>query len=112
MIKKNWYQVLRALHNSLEETAKVLEYAELLATRWPKKNYWVELSNLYAMAGSEVGLSEDQVLVFEKKQFSTMELAHRQGMLDKGRELETMSQLYLYHDSPYQAAKNYEQIIF
>ncbi|MFK5912744.1 MAG: tetratricopeptide repeat protein [Woeseiaceae bacterium] len=103
--KENWYQVLRALHNSLEETAKVLEYAELLATRWPKKNYWVELSNLYAMAGSEVGLTEDQVLVFEKKQFSTMELAHRQGMLDKGRELETMSQLYLYHDSPYQAAK-------
>ncbi|MBL4602799.1 MAG: hypothetical protein JKY84_08640 [Emcibacteraceae bacterium] len=103
--KENWYQVLRALHNSLEETAKVLEYGELLATRWPKKNYWVELSNLYAMAGSEEGLSEDAVMVFEKKQFSTMELAHRQGMLDKGRELETMSQLYLYHDSPYQAAK-------
>ena len=34
-----------------------------------------------------------------------MELAHRQNMLDTGRELETMSQLYLYHDSPYQSSK-------
>lgn len=103
--KENWYQVLRSLHNSLEEIDQVLVYAELLATRWPKKDYWVQLSNLYAMAGAEDNLSEDEVISFEKKQLSTMELAHRQGMLDDGRELETMSQLYLYHESPYQASK-------
>ena len=103
--KENWYQVLRALHNSLGETPKVLEYAELLATRWPQKQYWVQLSNLYAMAGSEDDVSESEVLKFEKKQLATMELAHRQNMLDTGRELETMSQLYLYHDSPYQSSK-------
>jgi len=103
--KENWYQVLRSLHNSLEEIDRVLEYAKLLATRWPKKSYWVQLSNLYAMAGAEDGLSEEEVIVFEKNQLASMELAHRQGMLDVGRELETMSQLYLYHESPYQASK-------
>lgn len=103
--KENWYQVLRALHNSLEETPKVLEYAELLATRWPKKDYWIQLSNLYAMAGSEVGLSESEVVEYEKKQLATMDLAHRQNLLESGRELETMSQLFLYHENPYKSAK-------
>lgn len=103
--KENWYQVLRSLHNLLEEIDKVVEYAELLATRWPKKEYWVQLSNLYAMAGAEDNVSESEVISFEKKQLATMELAHRQGMLEAGRELETMSQLYLYHESPYQASK-------
>ena len=103
--KENWYQVLRALHNSLGETPKVLEYAEFLATTWPQKQYWVQLSNLYAMASSEENMSEVEVLKFEKKQLAAMELAHRQNMLDTGRELETMSQLYLYHDSPYQSSK-------
>lgn len=103
--QENWYAVLRALHNNLGETDKVLEYAELLVTRWPKKAYWTQLSGLYGQKASEEGLSEADVRKYEDKQFAAFEMAYRQGMFDVGREFETMSQLYLYHESPYQAAK-------
>tara|TARA_R110002073_G_scaffold191927_2_gene350697 strand:- start:1612 stop:3054 length:1443 start_codon:yes stop_codon:yes gene_type:complete len=103
--KENWYAVLRALHNNLEEMDKVLYYAELLTSRWPKKAYWTQLSGLYAQAASEDGLSEEEAMELEKKQLAVFEMAHRQGMLESGRELETMAQLYLYHESPYQSAK-------
>ncbi len=103
--KENWYGVLRSLHNSLEENDKVLEYAELLTTRWPKKEYWVQLSSLYAQAASEPGLSDEEIVRFEKKQLSAFEMAYRQDMFDAGREYEAMAQLYLYHESPYQSSK-------
>lgn len=103
--KEEWYGILRAIHNSLEEMDKALEYTELLATRWPKKDYWTQLSGLYAQKASSEGLSEQEAMLFEKKQMAAFELLLRQDMLESGRELETMSQLYLYHESPYQAAK-------
>lgn len=103
--QENWYAVLRALHNNLGETDKVLEYAELLVSRWPKKAYWTQLSGLYGQKASETGLSEADVKKYEDKQFAAFEAAYRQGMFETGRELETMSQLYLYHESPYQAGK-------
>ena len=103
--KENWYAVLRTIHNNLEETDKVLEYAELLATRWPKKAYWTQLSGLYAQAATDDGVSEADAALLEKKQLAAYELAHRQGMLDKGREFETMAQLYLYHEVPYLSSK-------
>ena len=87
--------MLRALHNNLEEMDKVLYYAELLTSRWPKKAYWTQLSGLYAQAASEDGLSEEEAMELEKKQLAAFEMAHRQGMLESGRELETMAQLYL-----------------
>lgn len=103
--KENWYAVLRAIHNSLDETDKVLEYAELLASRWPKKSYFTQLSGLYAQAAGEDGLSEEEARILEKKQLAAYELVYRQGLLESGREHETMAQLYLYHESPYQSAK-------
>lgn len=103
--KENWYQVLRAVHNTLGEMDKVLEYAELLTTRWPKKQYWVQLSSVYAQKAGSEGLTEAEVRELEKKQLAAFEMAHRQGLLDTGRELETMAQLYLYHESPYQSQK-------
>ncbi|MBT5073549.1 MAG: tetratricopeptide repeat protein [Kordiimonadaceae bacterium] len=109
--KENWYAVLRAIHNNLEEIDKVVFYGELLATRWPKKEYWTQLSGLYSQAASEDGISEEDALLLEKKQFATFDLAFRQGMLDSARELETMSQLFLYHESPYQAAKTMSKSI-
>jgi len=109
--KENWYAVLRALHNNLNELDKVIEYAELLASRWPKKEYWTQLSGLYAQKAAEDGVPEAEAEVLEKKQFAAFELAHRQEMLESGRELETMSQLYLYHDSPYQASKTMDASI-
>ena len=103
--KEEWYGILRAIHNSLEEMDKALEYTELLATRWPKKDYWTQLSGLYAQKASETDLGEAEAINYEKKQMAAFELLLRQDLLESGRELETMSQLYLYHESPYQASK-------
>lgn len=103
--KENWYAVLRTLHSALGEQDKVLEYAELLATRWPKKDYWLQLSGIYGQSAGEPGLTPEEVNAFEKKQFAAYEMAHRQHLLDNGRELESMSQLYLYHENPYQSSK-------
>lgn len=103
--KENWYAFLRMLHNSLEEEEKVLELAELLTTRWPKKEYWTQLSGLYAQKAARDGMREAEVDELESMQISAYELAYRQGMLDKGRELENMAQLYLYHDMPYNSSK-------
>ena len=103
--KENWYQVLRAMHNTLNELDKVEEYAELLTSRWPKKQYWVQLSSVYSQLATQEGRSDSEVAEYEKKQLAAFEMAHRQGMLDTGREFETMAQLYLYHESPYQSSK-------
>ena len=43
--KEEWYGILRAVHNSLEEMDTTLEYTELLASRWPKKDYWMQKKN-------------------------------------------------------------------
>lgn len=103
--KETWYAILRAVHNNLEEMDKALEYTELLATRWPKKDYWTQLSGLYAQKSASDGLSEEEATMYEKKQMATYELLYRQNMLDKGRELESMAQLYLYHEAAYQSSK-------
>ncbi|MDG1708628.1 MAG: hypothetical protein P8H03_07685, partial [Emcibacteraceae bacterium] len=72
--KEAWYGLLRAIHNNLEEMDEALEYTELLATRWPKKDYWMQLSGLYAQKSSEAGVSEEEGLVYEKKQMVAYEL--------------------------------------
>jgi len=107
-VKENYYTFLRTLYYNLGDTAKVLETVELLATRWPKKEYWTQLSGLYAQKAAEDGTSEAEALALEKKQMAAYELAYRQNMLETGRELETMAQLYLYHNVPYKAAKTVE----
>ncbi len=103
--KENWYVFLRMLYNNFEENAKVIEIAELLVTRWPKKEYWVQLSGLYAREAALEGIDEEKIKAFEEKQITTLEMAHRQGMLDTASELQTMSQLFLYHDIPYKSSK-------
>ncbi len=104
-VKENWYAFLRMLHNSLDDEKETLEIAELLTSRWPKKEYWTQLSGLYAQKAATPGLKAAEVSELEAKQIATYELAYRQGMLDKGRELESMAQLYLYHEMPFNSSK-------
>ncbi|MCC3862284.1 hypothetical protein [Pseudemcibacter aquimaris] len=103
--KEEWYGILRAIYNSLEDIDKAVEYTELLAVRWPKKDYWTQLSGLYAQKASAEGLTEEQAFEYEKRQMVAFELLYRQGLLESGRELESMAQLYLYHEAAYQSTK-------
>lgn len=103
--KEEWYGILRAIYNSLEDLDNALKYTETLAVRWPKKDYWAQLSGLYAQKAGEEGLTEEEAMAYEKKQMVAFEMLYRQDLLDSGRELESMAQLYLYHDAAYQSTK-------
>ena len=103
--KESWYLFLRTLHGNFEEDEQVLEITEFLVTNWLKKVYFIELSGLYAKEAGKEHLSTEDISKFEMKQMVAMELAHRQGVLTKGRELESMAQMFLYHDIPYKSAK-------
>lgn len=95
--KESWYLLQRALYfeqNNYKAGAQVLEK---LVRHYPKKDYWVQLSAAYGE------------LKLEKKQLSTLEIAYRQGLLNKESELLTLAQLMIYADVPYKAAKVLEQ---
>lgn len=103
--KESWYLFLRTLHNNFEEDEQVLTITEFLITNWLKKTYIIELSGLYAIKAGKENISEEEASTYEMKQMVAMEIAHRLGMLNKGRELESMAQMFLYHDIPYKSSK-------
>ncbi|MGB3622132.1 tetratricopeptide repeat protein [Ketobacter sp. MCCC 1A13808] len=95
--KESWYLLLRALYfeqNNYKEGAKVLEK---LVAYYPKKEYWVQLSGVYGE------------LKQETKQLSSLEIAYRQGLLNKESEWLTLAQLLIANDVPYKAAKVIER---
>lgn len=101
--KENWYLLLRVMYFEMKENQKVVDILELLIDKWPKKSYWLQLAGMYGEMGTEAKTEKERVAL-EKKQMSTYEVAYRQGFLEKGSELISMSQLYMYHEAPYWAS--------
>ncbi len=101
--KENWYLLLRVMYFELKENQKVVDILELLVNKWPKKEYWLQLAGMYGEMASDAK-SEKERAVLEKKQLATYEAAYRQGFLAKSSELVNMSQLYMYHETPYWAS--------
>jgi len=66
---------------------------EALLTHYPKKEYWIQLSNMYGEQKKE------------GDQLAAMDTAYVQGMLTKDSELVTMAYIYLNGETPYPAAK-------
>lgn len=91
--KETWYQLLRHVYYENGNKKKSLEMVELLLRNWPKKIYWLQLAQMHAEFNNEL------------KQLAAMEAAYRNGYLTQSRELENLAQLYLYHGTPYKAAK-------
>ncbi|MGH0035068.1 MAG: tetratricopeptide repeat protein [Myxococcota bacterium] len=94
-----WLQLLLACHleqQKWRESARVLE--RLIAVQ-PKKAWWMQLASVYA----ELGEGE--------RSLATLELAHREGMLDRPSEIENLAQLYLAHSVPIKAARLLEREI-
>lgn len=109
--KESWYVFLRSLHYYLNEDQNVFDITEILISRWSKKQYWIELSSLYASAAAKDGIGENEAAELEKMQLVALETVHRQGLLSTGRELETISQLFLYHEIPYKSSKTLEKAL-
>ena len=72
---------------------ETLEVLKLLASLFPKKNYYIQLAAGYSNTGEE------------EKALALLELAYAQDFLDKERDLTALTQRYLYHDLPWPASK-------
>jgi tetratricopeptide (TPR) repeat protein len=87
-----WLQLVSALRLQLKQLREAIPVIEQLIVRYPRKQYWLQLSAVYS------GLDEPA------RALAVLELAHRQGLLTEGGELMGLAQLYLYNQIPYRAA--------
>lgn len=92
------YQTLFYLQYELQEYDAGIETVKKLILLFePKKQYWMQLAGLY----TQQNRYGDALAV--------MEIAYREGMLDKEYERLQLAQLYLYEAIPYRAAEVVEQ---
>jgi tetratricopeptide (TPR) repeat protein len=82
-VNEHSYLLLRVLHYELGEHARVVEVLHELISRWPKKQYWMQLASIY-------GEMENQ-----RKQLNTLELAYLQGFLTDEPEVLSLIGLLL-----------------
>ncbi|MEH6551827.1 MAG: hypothetical protein V7711_06625 [Pseudomonadales bacterium] len=95
--KENWYLLMRALYYEKGDMAKVAEVLEELLRKWPKKDYWMQLSGMYGE------LKQDS------KQLAAYETAYRTTGFDREQEMINMAYLYLGGETPYKAARVLEK---
>lgn len=95
--KEPWLQLALSLYFENKRYKDAARILEILVARFPKKQYWLQLSAVY----SEM----DQ----HKKALGALEMAYLQGMLNDDRELTNLAQLYLFNEVPYKAARVLEK---
>lgn len=91
--REGWLQLLSALYTQKQDYANALPVLEELVTLFPKKQYWTQLSLIYAARESY------------ENSLTVQQLAYTQGLLTEGEELLRLARSYLYHELPYDAAK-------
>ncbi|MCH7598977.1 MAG: hypothetical protein IH973_04400 [Myxococcales bacterium] len=90
--KESWLRLLAALYSETQDFGNATPVLEELILRFPKKQYWVQLSLLY-------GARENY-----RRALSVQQVAYVQGFLDNDKEIRRLALSYLYHDLPYPAA--------
>jgi hypothetical protein len=95
--KEQWLLLLRVAYWELENYKKVRDILEELVVRWPKKEYWTQLSGIYFE------------LKDEPRQLAAYEAAYDQNLLVSGSELLQMAQLFMQADVPYKGARVLEK---
>ena len=96
-IKENWLLLKRVYHYELKEYEKVAEVLNTLIARFPKREYWNQLSAVYGELGDN------------KRQLAVLELADMQGYLDRSQDLRNLSQLYMMNGDPLRGAQTLEK---
>jgi len=97
--REAWLRLLAALYSRGEDHEKAARVLEELVLRFPKKQYWVQLSLIY-------GAKEDY-----RRSLAVQQVAYAQGFLTEDKELRRLARSYLYHDLPYPAARVIEQAL-
>ena len=95
--KEQWLLLLRVAYWELDNYTKVKDILEELVIRWPKKEYWTQLSGVYFE------------LKDEPRQLAAYEAAYDQNLLTSGAELLQMAQLFMQADVPYKGARVLEK---
>lgn len=90
--KEPWLQLLSSLYFETKQYRKAVGVLKVLVTRFPKKNYFIQLAAL----NNELGK--------EREALAVLELAYHQKMLDQDSEYRNLAQLFLAQEIPYQAA--------
>ncbi len=92
--RENWYQLLLSMLYQKKHYAEAAKVLETMVAYWPdKKQYWKQLSGVYF------------TLKKNRRALAVLELAHKQGFLEKERELMNLVNMYLLQGIPYKAAK-------
>ncbi|WP_161487089.1 MULTISPECIES: tetratricopeptide repeat protein [Marinobacter] len=95
--REDWYMLLRAIHFERNDYAAMARVLEKLVKHYPKKSYWMQLSDVYGELNQE------------DKRLSALEVAYRQNLLNEEKELIKLSQLLLQAGVPYKAARVLEK---
>ena len=90
--RESWYQLVGALHLRNEDYDSATGVYEELLTRFPKKQYWLQLSLIYSARGNY------------EHALRIQQLAYVQDLLTKGDELRRLARTFLFHQLPYYAA--------
>jgi len=90
--QENWLRMLGQIYYMEKEYALMADVLEQLIERFNKADYYKQLSGAYAEAGEE------------QKALAVLQLAYKQELLLRDRELRHLAQMYLFHDIPYRAA--------
>lgn len=95
--KESWLQLLAALYVRDQDYAKAAPVFEELVMRFPKKDYWVQLSLIY---GARDNYAES---------LAVQQIAYQQGLLTEDKELQRLARSYLFKNLPYSAAQVLEK---
>ena len=91
-VRENWLRLLVATHFTREDFASARPGLELLVLMFPKREYWLQLQGTYG----ELELQESQLAI--------LDLAWRQGLLEKQSEFVSLAQHLQFANDPLQAA--------
>ena len=90
-VRKNWWQLLRAMYFQKDDYEKVREILEIMVVEYNDPSDWRQLSAIYGE------------LDRRREQLAALEVAYKQGFLTKESHLKNIAQFYMYFEVPIKA---------
>ncbi len=90
-LSESWLGLLRAVYYETSDYKKAVRVLAEMVQRWPKPNYYKQLSGMLGLMGQQKG------------QLYVMHAAYVAGMLESEFEILNMARLYMAEDAPFPA---------
>ena len=98
-VKETWWGLLKYLYFEQDNWARVIDILEILVRDFSKRDYWVQLAQVYGQEG------------YEDKQIHTYEAAHALGFLNRETDMRNYAGLLMQNEVPYRASKWLQQAV-